>query len=114
MDEKVQKVVSRPNYKCIYKDIIEKKHPDKWEKCQAILAKDEWKIKDILQLDKILFIGTEDDEIEFNKKHRFYDESSILDILRFQKEKGYNNGELASHFNISRNTITKWKRLFKV
>lgn len=47
-----------------------------------------------------------------NKKHRSYSKSDIIKILNHQKKNQLNNSQLARHFGLSRNTVTKWKRLF--
>lgn len=112
MGGQVQKVNSSPDYKRIYMDIIKKKHPQKLELCQSILKKKELKILDVIKLDELIFNRPNKEEHVFNQKHRFYDKSTVLEILDFQKKNNYNNSQLAKHFNISRNSITKWKRLF--
>ncbi len=101
-----------PDYHRIYNDIINKKHPEKKEACKALLNKKELSVLDIIELNNKIF-GLPDRATEtFNQKHRSYDTSAILKILDYQKIYKLNNSELAQHFKLSRNTVTKWKKLF--
>lgn len=103
---------SNPDYHRIYSDIINKKHPEKKEECKAFLSKKELSVLDIIELNTKIF-GLPDRSTEtFNQKHRSYDTSAILKILAHQKTNKLNNTELAQHFKLSRNTVTKWKKLF--
>ena len=52
--------------------------------------------------------------INNSQKFRSYKKSDILNILDYQKENGLNNSQLANHFRLSRNTVSKWKKLFLV
>ena len=45
-------------------------------------------------------------------KHRSYCKTTILKILDYQISHALNNTQLAQHFDVSRNTIAKWRRLF--
>lgn len=101
-----------PDYIKIYSDIIDKKYPYKKTDCKQILTKKKLSVLDILTLNKIIF-GVPDKQTEIiNQKYRSYNKKDILQILDYQKKHNLNNRQLASHFSISRNTITKWKRLF--
>lgn len=113
MDKQIQRQnLSKPDYKKIYWDIIRKKFPDKEEMCEAILEKKTLTVLDVLQINTILF-GKREKKESFNKNHRCYDKESICTILQYQKLNGLNNSQLASKFRLSRNTITKWKRMFE-
>lgn len=98
-----------PNYKRIFTDILIRKHPDKLKICSPILRKKELTVLDILQLNKLIF-NTEN--ININQKHKSFNETAILEILDHQKKYNLNNSQLASHFRLSRNTVTKWRKLF--
>lgn len=101
-----------PDYKLIYTDIILKKHPTKELSCRTILEKDVLSVFDVIKLNDLIF-GTGDKKTSINnQKYRAYDESAIIDILKYQKKNKLNNSELAIHFKISRNTIAKWKKSF--
>lgn len=101
-----------PDYKRIFKDMIEMKYPEKEEICKNILSKKELSSLDILSLNRKIF-GNEDKETEqFNQSHRSYDKETILEILHHQKKNKLNNSELARDLKMSRNTIAKWKKLF--
>jgi|SRR5690606_4827813 len=107
MDQQVQKII--PDYKLIYSDIIDKKFPEKKEACSPILRKKKLDIFDIMYLNNILF-GS--DNKADNQKHRSYSKYDISRILGYQREHKCNNSQLAAHFGISRNTVTKWRKLF--
>ena len=103
----------KPNYRKIYNDIIIRKFPDKEAKCRSILAKKELSAMDIIKLNNLIFTK----EVTHNKlistqKHRSYDKQTIMEILKYQKEIGMNNSELARHFSLSRNSVAKWKKIF--
>jgi hypothetical protein len=104
----------KPNYKKIYTDILERKYPDKKDECQELLKKENLSVLDIIKLNQKIF-GLPDEESEsFNQKLRSYTEIEILEILNYQKKNMLNNIQLANHFKLSRNTVTKWKKLFSV
>lgn len=102
---------SLPNYKKIYEDIISKKCPEKHEQCVSILEKSEISAMDVLHLNDIVFGKTKESEI-INRKHKSYDYDFIIKILEYQKKNKLTNVELSKHFNLSRNTISKWKKEF--
>jgi len=99
-----------PDYKKIYSDIIRLKHPEKETICQSILLKKRLNFIDVLSLNKKIFGTTE--LFSINQKYRAYDKVAIFKILDYQKEHNLNNIQLASHFRMSRNTITKWKKTY--
>lgn len=101
-----------PNYKRIYIDIIEKMHPDKEKLCKSLLNKTNLSILDIISLNDIIFENKDKETLIFNQMHRSYDENAILDILEYQRKNKLNNTQLANHFKLSRNTVTKWKKHF--
>ncbi|GEJ43992.1 MULTISPECIES: AsnC family protein [unclassified Chryseobacterium] len=104
---------SSPNYIKIYSDIIQRKFPHKKEECEWFLTKKELSAVDIIELNKRIF-GTKDEEVKkMNQKLRSYNKSDILDILTYQKNNKMSNLKVAEHFGLSRNTMTKWKRMFK-
>lgn len=109
MDRQVQ--ISKPDYKRIYSDILSKKYPEKKEECISLLEKQSLSNLDIIRLNDKIF-GRDNANKEFNQKHRSYQKSDILQILDYQKKYKLNNSQLANHFNISRNTVTKWKKMF--
>ena len=113
MDQKTQKGINTPNYKRIYEDLIDQKYPDRKALCEKILAKGELSFLDVLELNHLLFGTASKKVLEMNQKYRSYDESTILEILDYQKKNGLNNTQLANHFKLSRNTVTKWKVLFE-
>ncbi|AYZ12790.1 helix-turn-helix domain-containing protein [Chryseobacterium arthrosphaerae] len=103
--------MKHPNYKKIYSDILNAKYAEKIPYCLPILNKKNLSSTDIIRLNKIIF-GTEGNL--YNQKHKSYDEPAILEILNYQKIHQCNNSQLAKQFNVSRNTIAKWKKMFLV
>ncbi|WP_144282061.1 helix-turn-helix domain-containing protein [Chryseobacterium echinoideorum] len=102
-----------PDYKRIYSDIINIKYPNKKAECQILLAKSNLSVFDIIELNRIIFGSTKEKDTEkVNQKHRSYQKSDILKMLNYQKKNKLNNSQLASHFNLSRNSIAKWKKMF--
>lgn len=114
MDKKIQPIESQPNYKRIYLDILDIKYPSKKEKCLSILSKKKLSFLDVIALNNIIFQLGNNDKDAINHKHRSYDKSAIFEILDYQKKYQYSNTQLADHFKLSRNTITKWKKTFIV
>lgn len=103
------KASEQPDYKKIFDDIIKLKYPDKKDICNKILAKDTLSILDVIIINDIIFGETTD-----SQKFRCYDKKAIFEILEFQKKYSLNNSQLARHFKLSRNSITKWKKSFFV
>ena len=101
-----------PDYFQIYTDILDKKYPRKKEECKSILRKNSISVLDIIELDRKIFGNSDKESESFNQRHRSYSKSDILQILDYQKKHKLNNSQVASHFNLSRNTVTKWKKIF--
>lgn len=108
MDQQVQ--ITTPNYKRIYLDILTKKFPEKIKMCSQIIEKADLSASDVIILNEKIF-GANSSQ---NQKLRSYSKSDIFKILDYQKKHHLNNSQLAKHFRISRNSITKWKRMFLV
>ncbi|REC79351.1 helix-turn-helix domain-containing protein [Chryseobacterium elymi] len=102
-----------PNYKLIYQDIISKKYPHKRAKCKGLLSKKELSSLDIIKVNSIIFDGADAEAFKFNQKLRSYNKATVLEILNYQKVNKLNNTQLAEKFNLSRNTISKWKKEFR-
>lgn len=103
--------MKHPDYKKIYLDILNTKYTEKISFCLPILSKETLSSTDITRLNEIIF-GTK--ENLYNQRHKSYNESAILEILNYQKKHKCNNSQLAKHFNLSRNTIAKWKKMFLI
>ena len=67
---------------------------------------------DVIYLHKKLFGKQDVETVKFDQQHKSFDRNAIMSILDFQKKKKMNNKQLAKHFNISKNTVAKWKKLF--
>ncbi|MGN7759615.1 MULTISPECIES: helix-turn-helix domain-containing protein [Chryseobacterium] len=104
------KLMHHPDYKKIYLDILNAEYPDKISRCRNILQKDELSSMDVISLNEIIF-GVKS---QSHQKHKSYDKSAILEILIYQKKHKYNNSQLAEYFNLSRNTVAKWRKMFLV
>lgn len=105
---------TKPNYYQIYNDILTRKFPEKRLACETILRKKELDVMDILEINRLIF-GSQDEETDsFNQQHRSYDKSDILKMLDYQKKHNLNNIQLAKHFRLSRNTVSKWKKMFQI
>ncbi|TZF93770.1 helix-turn-helix domain-containing protein [Chryseobacterium panacisoli] len=103
-----------PNYKLIYTDIIIKHYPEKEPGCKIILEKKELSVLDVIKLNELIFGNTDKETSIRNQKHRAYNESTIRDILNYQKNNKLNNFQLANHFKLSRNTVAKWRKDFPI
>ncbi len=104
-------IKNKPNYKLIYKDFIQRKYPDKAALCTPFFNKVFWTDLDVIYLNDLL-LNKEKKPISLNQKFKAYDEETILEILHYQLKNDLNNSQLATHFNISRNTVHKWKKIF--
>ncbi|MDR2235261.1 MAG: helix-turn-helix domain-containing protein [Chryseobacterium sp.] len=96
-----------PNYKKIYKDLVAMKYPEKEKQCRTIFRKEKLTPLDVLSLNHILF-GYQKD----NQKFKSYTPEVIREILSCQRKKKLTNTALAKEFKLSRNTVTKWKKMF--
>ena len=96
-----------PNYKKIYEDILRLQHPTKKEECEKILSKTAFSVKDVININNIIFPKATQETQFANQRHRSYDKTSIIEILNYQKKNNLNNSELARHFKLSRKTVAK-------
>lgn len=69
---------------------------------------------DIIRLDHLIFNDSSQDSIRFNQRHKSYDKETILYVIKYQKDNNLNNSATAQYFNISRNTLAKWKKIYKI
>ena len=106
------KELKQPNYKKIFEDIIAEKCPERNGEFYHLLQKESLSIMNVIELNNKIFGLTDRDTLIFNQKHRSYDQEAILQILAYQNKEKLNNVQLANHFNLSRNTVSKWKRLY--
>lgn len=113
MDQQIQSGLI-PDYKLIYMDILNKKYPHKKEECLKLLNKKKWSVMDILELNDKIFETNSKEIPSENQKYKSYKKSDIFRILEYQKRYRLSNIQVANHFKLSRNTITKWRRLFQV
>lgn len=100
-----------PDYKKIYVDMITMKYPDKMYLCENILRKEQISVLDVIHINNLLESSNEEAR-RFNQKLKSYDRTTIFEILDYQTRHKLNNSEIARHFKLSRNTITKWRKMF--
>lgn len=100
-----------PDYKRIYTDIINEKYPEKKDTFKIILSKNKLSLFDVINCNRMLVDREDESTFIFNQKLHSFGPQSILEILDYQKRHRCTNTELARHFKLSRNTITKWKKL---
>ncbi|WP_300687935.1 helix-turn-helix domain-containing protein [Chryseobacterium sp.] len=103
---------SQPNYHRIYSDIIIRSFPHKKEECEKLLRKKYLSVIDILELNKKIFGAKAKETSKQNQKHRSYNKSDIIQILDYQKTHKMNNSQVAKHFGLSKNSMTKWRKIF--
>lgn len=101
-----------PDYIKIYTDLIIKRFPEKLKEYESLLQKEQLSILEVITLNEKIFGIKDKKTVQFNQSHRAYDKFVVLQILKYQKENNLNNSQLSIHFNISRNTIAKWKNYF--
>ncbi|WP_106915076.1 transposase [Chryseobacterium aurantiacum] len=100
-----------PNYTRIYHDIIEKKYPEKKQKCLHLLEKKKLTTREIIKINTVIF-GSEtlSGTSESNHRFRSYDQETTQYILEYQIKNKLNNTQTANYFKISRNTLANWKK----
>lgn len=102
-----------PNYKQIFTDILNQKFPHKKEFCKNILSKANITQLDVIKLNQIIF-ESKPKISTTNQKFRAYNKSTIVRILQYQAQNQLSNTQIANHFNLSRNTISKWRKQFEI
>ncbi len=101
-----------PDYHRIFSDIIRFKHPEKKDLCAKLLNQPVLSVLDIIDLNNKIFGSGSKSTQTLSQKHRSYNKSAILQMLDYQRKNGLNNSQLANYYKLSRNTVTKWKKLF--
>lgn len=109
MDEKY----GEPDYVRIYSDIIQMKYPEKYEICKDLLSKKQLDALEVITLNNRIF-GTGKKYLSGNGKYRSYDHKAIMKILNHQRKFNLSNIQLAKHFGLSRNTVSKWKKNYSL
>src|SRR5690554_5377346 len=111
MDQQIQ--VKTPDYKQILWDILNLKYLERKEELTPILEKQNLSAVDVLEINQKIFGSHRKNQL-VNQRYRAYNKSDILQILDYQKKHRLNNSQLAKRLGLSRNTITKWKKMFVV
>ena len=107
-----EKVSIKPDYRKIYQDLIRAKFPHRESDFLAVLQKEEFTNYDVIQLNRNLFGKSEVEYGSENQKLKSYSQDTIIKVLKYQIENKYSNSAIANQFNISRNTIARWKKFF--
>ncbi|PVV51662.1 helix-turn-helix domain-containing protein [Chryseobacterium sp. HMWF035] len=102
----------QPNYNKIFKDIIEKKFYNRKEELLPLL-KNQLNVLDVIRINKMIF-GSDRYLENHNQKYKSYDKETIIQILDYQRKNQITNIAIAKKFNLSRNTIARWKKSFKI
>lgn len=101
-----------PNYKLLFKDIIDQKEElDIKKKKELHQYADSIKTSlQVITMEEKL-VKNNKTKNKINQSLKAYDIESIKRILEYQKENKLTNTQLAIEFKCSRNTIAKWKKL---
>lgn len=105
-------IKKNPDYNRIYNDIIYLKFPHLKGKYFSELSKKNLSALDVLEINTKIFGKPAKDTERFNQRHRSFNQSDIFKILNYQQKHQLNNSQLAIHFKLSRNTVTKWKKMY--
>ena len=105
-------MINRPNYKKIFEDIIVEICPERKSEFTFYLDNDNFSIMEVIDINQKIFGSGDKETSYFNQRHRSYDSETILKILAYQKNKNLSNVQLANHFKLSRNTVSKWKKMY--
>ncbi|GEN74043.1 helix-turn-helix domain-containing protein [Chryseobacterium lathyri] len=97
-----------PNYQKIYQDLLKFKGLDK----EITIPKLEKSI-DIIRFNDLISKRQKEKRSEITQHAKSYDEESILMLLRYQKKNNLNNTQLANEFRLSRNSVSKWKKIYQ-
>lgn len=103
--------MKNPNYKSIYMDIINEKCPERINDFKTLLQKDNLSVLDIIYLNDKIFKSNKESR-KFNQQRRAYNKEAIFKILEYQKRHHLNNTQISIKFNLSRNSIAKWKKIY--
>lgn len=105
---------NRPDYRKIFSDIIHFKFPERQNELDKYLENEDLSTLDIIRLNQLIFNSNNKAKKVKNSKYRSYSQSDILKLLDYQKKNKLNNIQFANQFGLSRNTITKWKKIFQI
>lgn len=115
MVKKTQKINAKlgPNYLKIYIDIIKYKFPNMHKELDLLQKKDQLNFFEVVELNKKMFGEKKKEYNQQAQKYKAYEKETILYILRYQKSHKLNNSQTSLYFNMSRNTLARWKKIFK-
>ncbi|WP_370900464.1 helix-turn-helix domain-containing protein [Chryseobacterium gossypii] len=68
--------------------------------------------EDILSFnEKVFKVSGESQKI--NQKLKTYDRRTMMKLLKYQKKHGFSTSYMSRKYNISRTTLSKWKKTFE-
>lgn len=97
-----------PNYQKIYSDLLKFKGLEK-----EITIPQLDKSIDIIKFNNLISKRVGEQKSYITQQSKSYDEESIIELLRYQKEYDLNNTQLANEYSLSRNTVAKWKKIYQ-
>lgn len=102
-------IKNKPDYNKIYKDLINTWFFDQKEELLPLISIDITTSLDVIHINNELFNKTSKGTQNYNQKLRSYDVPSIIKIVDYQRENFLTIKETSELFNVSRNTVAKWK-----
>ncbi|GAB0157164.1 hypothetical protein CHRYSEOSP005_24340 [Chryseobacterium sp. Alg-005] len=101
-----------PFYSKIYQDIIIEKFPEMLNDKEIINRLNNIQaVEDVIALNEKLF---KKENIRDNQKLKSYDQKTIIKILEYQKKHNLSNTYISQRYKLSRNTVARWKKNFKL
>ena len=104
-------MTAKQDFGRIFKEIAQKKEYSE-SVIDYIVNVEEWNSLNVIKISEKIGEKPRGENLKLNQKHRAYDEQSVKEILNYQKINNLNNSEMMRLFNISRNSIAKWKKMF--
>jgi len=104
-------MTAKPDFGRIFREIAQKKKHSE-SVIGHIVNIEEWNSLNVIKVSEKIGEKPRGKNLKLNRKHRAYDEQSVKEILNYQKINNLNNSEMMRLFNISRNSIAKWKKMF--
>jgi len=100
-----------PDYYRIFSDMVVQEFPDKINEIEK-LKKNNPTVFDIFSVNDRLFDTKTEEQKKIRQKYRVYSKQTIISILRFKRQKNMTISQMAAQFNISRNTLKKWMKVY--
>jgi|SRR5690606_483767 len=101
----------KPDFGRIFQEIAQKKEHSE-SLIGHIAGIKEWNSLNVIKTSEKVVEKPDGENLKLNRTHRAYDEQSVKEILKYQKINNLNNSEMMMLFKVSRNSISKWKKMF--